>query len=464
MKHKQLQLITLLEGDKQFELIEMLAQLGYSDIQIINPARHAGELHQEQNNNMAFVMMMDGSADDIQLLESFIQKYRPFPLLGLFTCNFAQLHTHEYSQFTDFVKWPCSMAELSVRLNRMDSFYAEKKNDLPSDVVTDFMAMNLVGASPAFMEVLSTIKQIAPYDVSVAIYGETGTGKELVARAVHYLGSRSEGPFIPVNCGALPDSLLENELFGHERGAFTDASRDQVGLIAQAENGTIFLDEIEALTPKAQATLLRFLQDKQYRPLGGKKLYSANVRIISASNVELEKMVELGKFRADLYYRLNVLPITLPALREREGDIELLADFFMQQFQSCYATRPKHLHKITRLVMEEYEWPGNIRELENRLHRAFLMTSGNMILPGHLQFDANDVMGSSQETPHTQLHYLPFNDAKSNILANFEREYLTGLMKRCNGNVTLAAKHANKERRSLGKLLKKHNIQYQNNL
>src|SRR5258706_4658136 len=195
----------------------------------------------------------------------------------------------------------------------------------------DFGELNLVGRSPAFLEVLELTKRFSACDATVLVQGETGTGKELVARAIHYLGARRNFPFIPVNCGALPDSLVESELFGHARGAFTDARDARRGLIAEAQGGTLFLDEIEVLTPKAQVALLRFLQDLEYRPVGGAVVHDANVRIIAASNANLGTLQSDGHFRKDLLFRLNVLSVDLPPLRERQSDVVFLAEIFLKR-------------------------------------------------------------------------------------------------------------------------------------
>ena len=460
MKLPMISLLVTPEGEQCTKVCQALSRLGYFDVNVLDISLAPVALN-IQKNSLCIVL---AERNELSSLECCIEQYKIFPTLGLFTDNVIDSADSipAYSHYTDFIRWPCSDDELALRLQRMQVLLplTEKEYKLSESVRLDFMALNLIGNSQVFQEVLSTVQKIAVYDVAVSIYGETGTGKELIARAIHYMGPRAAGPFIPINCGSLPDTLLENELFGHERGAFTDARSEQSGLIEQANGGTLFLDEIEALSPKAQATLLRFIQDKQYRPLGGKQFKTANVRIVSASNESLEKLMEAGKFRADLYYRLNVLPLTLPALRDREGDIEILSGFFLQQFQSCYNVEPKRLHHISSQLMKQYKWPGNIRELENRLHRAFLLSDSNTILPEHLQFNI-DVMKDVELNSHNEgLHYLPFNTAKNNVLSSFEREYLSSLMKRCDGNVTLAAKHANKERRALGRLLKKHNIQY----
>src|SRR5262245_6323640 len=213
----------------------------------------------------------------------------------------------------------------------------------PESAVSDgaFARLNMLGHAPAFTEALRIIGRIATVDATVLIQGETGTGKELAARAVHYLSRRRDGPFIPVNCGALPDNLLESELFGHVRGAFTDAKQPNRGLVAQAEGGTLFLDEVEAMTPRAQVVLLRFLQDHKYRPVGGRLLSSGNVRVIASTNLDLEQLVQQNEFRRDLLFRLSILSVTMPPLRHREDDVLLLAEYFLRRFASQYGKPTK---------------------------------------------------------------------------------------------------------------------------
>ena len=320
----------------------------------------------------------------------------------------------------------------------------------------EFAAFNLVGQSPSFVRVLRTIQHIAPYDIPVSIYGETGTGKELIARSIHYLSARSGKPFIPVNCGSLPDALFENEMFGHTRGAYTDAKETKAGLVARADSGVLFLDEIEDLSLGAQAALLRFLQDKRYRSLGDTADKTADVRIIAASNVQLKRLVDTGMFRKDLYYRLNVMPLSLPPLRARGDDLELLTDYFLRRLSIEYRCPPKQLHSIAWDWMKQHDWPGNVRELENTLHRAFLLSSVDTIQIQELLIQ--DMNHGPADCVTDALDGLPFHKAKSLVISEFERRYLEALMHNNNGNVTQAAMQAGKERRALGKLLKKHDM------
>lgn len=319
----------------------------------------------------------------------------------------------------------------------------------------------LVGDSTAFLSLKQQIGQCARWDAPVLVEGATGTGKELVARAIHYIGPRVGNAFVPVNCGALPDSLVENELFGHQRGAYTGAHDHHSGLVAQAEGGTLFLDEIEALSSRAQATLLRFMQDATYRPLGSPRENRSDVRIVTASNVCLETLAAAGDFRADLLYRLCVLNLTVPALAERDDDVLQLARNFIQRYARIYGLPEKKLHPDMMQWMRRHTWPGNVRELENLIHRAYLMSDGvtlNAPAPvcslGAVHSFALPLPGNAS-TPQESL---TMTQAKAHAIEQFEREYLLRLMVQYDGNVSHAARAAGKERRSLGRLLKKHGI------
>ena len=360
-------------------------------------------------------------------------------------------HCHE------FTSWPCSEQELRLRLEKLTIHrkvgnWKDEKGDN-----SRFLGMNLVGREPVFLDKLSFIQRVGQWDAPVLIQGETGTGKELFARALHYVGARRDYAFVPVNCGAIPDTLLENELFGHERGAFTDAHDRQAGLVSQAQNGTLFLDEVDALSQKAQIALLRFLQDQIYQPLGSTESSWANVRVIAASNSDIAEQVAKREFRRDLFYRLNVLSLPLPSLRDRRNDIPLLADHFLRQISSRYSVPPKTIHPQVLQWMCQYDWPGNVRELENFLHRSMIVTEGSVI---------DQILGDCKEAgnkPSGEIHsrktsVCQFSQAKATAVADFEKGYLIDLMKEFQGNVSRAAKQAGKERRAFGKLLKKNGI------
>ena len=278
----------------------------------------------------------------------------------------------------DFITPPLTALDILPRVRRLLEQTCERQTPLRA-LKRQLGLGQLIGESEAFRAVVKKIPRIACCDASVMISGETGTGKELCARAIHYLSPRARQAFIPVNCGAIPTELVENELFGHERGAFTTAVSTQPGLIAEADGGTLFLDEIDCLTLLAQIKLLRFLQEKEYRPLGSAKTQRADARVIAAANVDFDEAVRAGKLRQDLYYRLNVIPLRLPPLRERREDIPLLARHFLARYAAEFNQPALSLSVDAMELLLCYEWPGNVRELEHLVARAVALAEREVI-------------------------------------------------------------------------------------
>ena len=305
----------------------------------------------------------------------------------------------------------------------------------------------MIGQSASFKALKPLIQKICQCDAPVLIEGETGTGKELVARAIHYESARCDRPFVPVNCGALPDTLVESELFGHRRGAFTDARHDQQGLVALAHSGTLFLDEVDALSSRAQVTLLRFLQDQQYRPLGGQREHRADARVIAACNQSLDALVEQKRFRIDLLYRLKLMHVTLPALRDRKGDIPLLAEHFLTIGAARFSRPVRPLAPSTLAWFERYDWPGNVRELEHTVYHGLLLCDGPEVI-----IDPPRSLGAVTADAST------YRRAKADAIAAFEHAYVTRVIEESRGNVSVAARIAGTERRHMGRLLKKHRL------
>jgi DNA-binding NtrC family response regulator len=321
--------------------------------------------------------------------------------------------------------------------------------------VTDDEA-ELIGRAPALRDVLMKLPKVAGSEGSVLISGETGTGKELVARAVHRMSRRKNNPFVAVNCGSLMDTLFESELFGHERGAFTDAHARRQGLMTQAAGGTLLLDEIDALTPRGQVALLRALQDRSFRPLGSTVEHRADVRFLAATNARLDRLVDTGAFRADLYYRLCVFSVPLPPLRDRREDILPLAFHFLRK----YAGDQEPMSELSPGAAEAllaWDWPGNVRELESAIVRAIpvardgCIVAADLGLPGLAGCGGATSVGPA-DGPRT------FKSQKRRIVEVFERQYLIRLMGEHRGNVSRAARAAGKERRDLGKLMKRHGL------
>ena len=315
----------------------------------------------------------------------------------------------------------------------------------------------LVGQSPLFLKAIEQIPTIAKDEATVLINGETGTGKELIARAIHYFSNRAPFPFVAINCGSLPETLMEDELFGHERGAFTDAHIRRSGLLAQAEKGTLFLDEVATLTAKAQVTLLRVLQNKKFRILGSRGEQEANVRVVAATNAPLYQLVQAGGFRADLYYRLCVFSINLPPLRDRKEDIFLLALHFLKKYGPADG-EILQLAPSARKALMSHSWPGNVRELENAFIRGIRLCRTDSIEDKDL-----GLLSGIQEAPDGTAETFPraptLKVMKQKAIEAFERDYLIQLLCEHQGNVSHAAHAAGKERRDLGKLLKKYRLE-----
>jgi transcriptional regulator with GAF, ATPase, and Fis domain len=319
-----------------------------------------------------------------------------------------------------------------------------------------------VGESCVFRKVLALLQKWAAVDATVLLCGETGTGKELAARAVHYLSERRRGPFVPVNCGAIPDSILEAELFGYVKGAFTDARRDSPGVVGLAQGGTLFLDEIDSLSTRGQAAILHFVQDRSYRPLGASRFEHGDVRLIAATNADLQAACSAGRFRQDLLYRLNLLTVNLPPLRDREGDSLLLARAFVVRFSRQYQVPEKFLDGISeRRLKFGLSWPGNVRELEHLVHRSFLLSQNDTV---HLDIPSVDGEGADEGSGGTPADDQRsagrcFAAAKARAIAEFERTYLSDMLTRAKGNLSLAARLAGKERSRFGRLVKKYGLQ-----
>ena len=308
----------------------------------------------------------------------------------------------------------------------------------------------IVGDSPQMRQVLKIIRRVSPSDATVLIRGESGTGKEVIARTIHALSPRSGGPFVVVNCAAVPTTLLESELFGHEKGAFTGAVERRIGRFEQAHGGTIFLDEIAEMPPGTQAKILRVLQEREFERVGSNRTIKANVRIIAATSRDLEKCVEEGSFRQDLYYRINVFPIFLPPLRDRKDDILLLADHFVELYSRRLGKDVRRITTPAINMMVAYHWPGNVRELENCIERAVLLSTDGVIhgyhLPPTLQTsEASDTIGTGTLAERVAL---------------FERDIIVDALKRSNGNISAAARDLGTTARILGYKIKKLGIDY----
>ena len=312
----------------------------------------------------------------------------------------------------------------------------------------------IIGVSPAIAEVRHLIRSVARTDVDVVLYGETGTGKELAARAVHEYSQRSEKPFVVVDCAALPEPLLENELFGHEAGAYTGADRQARGLLAEADGGTAFIDEIGEMPLPVQSKLLRFLQTKEFRRVGASRQTRVDVRVVAATNRTLEAEVAAGRFRRDLFYRINVFPIRLPPLRERREDVPLLADHFVRAFSKGMGRAIEGFTPDALDLLAVHDWPGNVRELENAVRRMVVMAEHPRIGPR----ECDSVLRGAPTLPARRFAVEPFHRARAEALERFEKAYLDGLLQTVGTNVAEAARRAGIDRKNLWLKLRRHGM------
>lgn len=403
-----------------------------------------------------------------QLFQSLAKKCLKAPVLAILprTIDDKTLGVVSASA-TDFLLWPFHNGELRRRVERILGERAREFESAHRRLMEELGMQQFVGEDPVFREAIAAIPLMARSDLPVLIAGPTGTGKELCARAIHHLSKRRGQPFIALDCGAIPDHLFENELFGHARGAFTDAHADQKGLIGLASGGTLFLDEVDSLSLGAQSKLLRFLQERTYRPLGSDRFLKADVNVMAATNREIEQSVRERQFRSDLYFRLNVLRIDLPSLRKRATDIPLLARHFLRTH--CHHLGAKLFTNAALRKLEAYDWPGNVRELLNVVQRAAVLSEGTHILPSAITFSAcsfstnsPDVTDPSHERTEAELDdpsSEDFRNSRNRAIEAFEKRYVEELLQKHSGNVTRAALEAGKDRRAFGRLKKKYSIE-----
>jgi two-component system NtrC family response regulator len=352
----------------------------------------------------------------------------------------------------DYYQKPIELEELKVIVRRAFHLSAieEQNRSLHTALERQTAQVGgMIGQCSEMQSVFSTMRKVASSDASILVQGESGTGKELVARAIHAMSPRKDGPFVPINCGAIPETLLESELFGHEKGAFTGAHAQVQGKVEYAQNGTLFLDEIGELSALLQVKLLRFLQDKTIQRVGGREDVVVNTRILAATNKDLAKEIGEGKFREDLYYRLGVVLIKVPALRERKGDIIVLATYFLKRYCDVYNKRIRGFNAAAIEIMESYPWPGNIRELENKIQRSALLSEGPMIEPHDLGFES---VPPIQRTINPEIKTL--KEAKERL----EREMVVSALDRFDGNIAKAAEELGISRPTLYDIMKKQGL------
>jgi DNA-binding NtrC family response regulator len=423
---------------------------------LVSNATAAAKVLEEEEIDIVFTDLLMPDIDGLQVLEM-VQKFNPSIPVIIFSAYGTvdrAVDAMKAGAF-DFIEKPFDAERVTLviqkAMNHLNLY--RERNNLLDQLEEKFKFDNIVGVSPEILKIFEMVENVAKSEANILLTGESGTGKELVARSIHAHSGRRTSPFVPVNCGAFPENLFEAEIFGYEKGAFTGANKRKIGLLEYANGGTFFMDEVCELPMPLQTKLLRAIQDKQIRRIGGNELIQVDVRIISATNENVEKALAQQKLREDLYYRLNVINIHLPPLRERKGDIRLLAEVFLKKFA-------EKMHKdVTGFAVdvleyfENYKWNGNIRELENVVERAVTLTKGKKItiaeLPSYLFPDAAEVLSFDK---------MKFTDAKQIAVEEVEKKYLMHLLKKHNGNITKMAEDAGMTRRNIHRMLNNHNI------
>ncbi len=389
----------------------------------------------------------DGPTEGFRLLEQFLA-HDPAMKVVVLTGNTDHTNAIRAVQLGayDYYQKPVDVAELAVILQRACQLCLLDREAFGAETVgvATPPTAEIIGESPAMHRIFDTIRRVARTDVTVLISGESGTGKELVARAIHAKSPRRQRPFVAINCGAIPENLVESELFGHEKGSFTGAHTQRKGRLEMADGGTVFLDEIAELSAPIQVKLLRVLQERQLERVGGRELIPLDVRVLAATNKDIKQSTMEGKFREDLYYRLAVVSIEIPPLRERLEDLRALSLRFLERYSAEYNVRPRRFAADAMAAMHEHSWPGNVRELENRIKRAVIMAEGRRITAVDLE-----LTGAAMQAQPVSLKV-----ARNEV----ERRVLVDALQRYRGNISRAAKAVQISRPAFHELLAKHGI------
>jgi DNA-binding NtrC family response regulator len=436
------------EGPVREILKKGLSQMGGFSVEVAQNGPEAIEKIENDVFDLVLTDMKMPGMDGLELLNT-IKGMRPDMMVILMTA-YGSIETAVEAMkmgANDYVTKPIDLNELCIHISKAqkENLILRENRLLRTEVRKKFGFKNIIGKSRKMREVFSLIEKVAPSTSTVVIYGGSGTGKELVAKAIHYNSARADKPFIPFNCGAIPETLVESELFGHTKGAFTGAIQAKRGLFEEANGGTLFLDEISTLLPSVQVKLLRVLQEKEVMMVGGTERIKTDVRLIAATNEDLEANVKKGTFREDLFYRLHVFPIFLPALKDRKEDIPLLAYHFLNLYAK---ENQKQIEEISKEAMElllEYHWPGNVRELENSIERAVVMSDQNYLTPE--DFSKNLKEGPSHLIRKGMIEHKSLDEVKG--------EYITEILKETGGNRRAAAEILKVNPRTLYRFIKK---------
>lgn len=447
------------EPDMVETVARILTRLGHEPVTATDGAAALELLERERPDLVLTDLRMPGM-DGLEVLKE-VKRISPDAPVILFTAH-ATIETAVEAikgGAFDYIPKPFTADQLQVVIERAltQRRLQEENRRLKEQLQESYRFENIIGRSLPMLQVFEVIKKVARSEANILIIGESGTGKELVARSIHVNSARAAKPFVPVDCASLPENLLESELFGHEKGAFTGAHMTRPGLFEYGNGGTVFLDEVGDLGGNLQAKLLRVLQERQIRRVGGNRLIAVDVRVISATNRDLAAAVKRAEFREDLFYRLNVISIPLPPLRERKGDIPLITHHYLRKYADGSGKRITGVAPETLALLEAHEWPGNVRELQNVIERAVVLAEHDTILPGDLpeHIRAGEV---GTATPESRAD-LPMKRAKDEWNRTFEKEYLVSLLKRHQGNISQAARAAGVDRKTIHRLLKKHELE-----
>ena len=439
-----------------------LNEEGYK-VDLVENGRKACEKILKEDYQIVLTDIRMPQMDGLQLLDWIREKNKELPVIMITAYADVDSAVRAMKKGAyDYVKKPIDLEELSQiigKVFRMKSL--EEENVYLKKELSRKMGKLVVGESSSFKNVMDLIAKVSQTKSTILINGETGTGKELVANTIHYDSLRKNAPLVVVNCAALPENLLESELFGHVKGAFTGAYEDKKGKFAVADSGTIFLDEVGTIPINLQPKLLRVIETQGFEPVGSTKTVMCDVRIIAATNVDLKKAIEKGNFREDLYYRLNVFPIYIPPLRERPEDVPHLVDYFIKIYSEELKKEIKGIEKEALGILVSYPWPGNVRELENVLERAIVLCEGttltvelfNMLQRKHSR-DSSQA-GSSKDVSSLHLQNgKNYSKTKKNFLADFDRDFIMRLLEETKGNIAMAAKISGIDRKNLYRKIK----------
>jgi two-component system response regulator GlrR len=456
-------LLVVDDDSNLLELIRRKLAAGEYEIKTALTASEAIKLVEQENFNLCLVDLRLSDGDGISLMHELhaISPQMPVIILTGYGSVESAVEAMKNGAYSYLTK-PFDTRELLLQIERAmeNSRLSFEVQRLQGLLEEKYSFPNLIAKSGKMKSVLDVVARIAKADSTVYLHGESGTGKEVIAKAIHFASHRRDLPFVAINCAALPETLLESELFGHERGAFTDAIKSTKGLFSQANHGSIFLDEIGDMSLSIQAKLLRVLEERRFYPLGSDKPVEVDVRIIVATNRNLEEEVHKEKFRQDLFFRLHVIPIHLPSLRERKEDIPYLAEHFVKQLSDQMKKNLKGLTPEAMRKLMLYDWPGNVRELENALEYAVAMSQQDVITEDLILQKKDSLTKSSSERPAGELEISvkgPLTTYKT-AKYEFEKAYLTQLLESCAGKASDAAKLAGKCRTDFYDLLRKHEI------